>query len=85
MRCCGTQFTYIDGYPAQVTTFRGETRDLVDIKVLLAIFLSPWGESFPITCSGDRRDVVGMRAICERIVSCVRIKRRDTGRTDRDP
>jgi hypothetical protein len=68
--------TFVDGYPARVTTFRGETRDLADIRGVLAILLSPWGESFPITCSAKQRDGMHAQTTCERIVGLIRLKRR---------
>jgi hypothetical protein len=70
-----SESTFIDGYPARVTTFRGETRDLAEIRGVLAILLSPWGESFPITCSARQRDGSQAQATCERIIGLVRLKR----------
>jgi hypothetical protein len=67
--------TSVDGYPARITTFRGQRRDLVSVQGSLVVLLSPWGESFPITCTVDQRDADRLRSTCERIFGLVRMRR----------
>lgn len=70
-----SQSTSVDGYSAMLTTFRGERRDLVGIHGELAILLSPWGESFPITCTVEQGKFATLHATCERILGLVRVRR----------
>ena len=80
------QSTFVDGYPARLITFRGQRRDLASIQGTLAVLLSPWGETFPVTCSVDQRDAAKMQDLCERIVGLFRMRRpEDGGAQDDDP
>jgi len=65
----------VDGYSAKVTTFRGVRRDLSEVQGELLILLSPWGESFPVTCSAKQPDFESLRDTCTHILNLVRIKR----------
>jgi hypothetical protein len=67
--------TSLDGYSARITTFRGQRRDLTSIQGTLAILLSPWGDSIPITCAIDQRDSAKAQSICGRIVGMTRMRR----------
>ncbi len=78
--------SFVDGYPARLTKFRGERRDLAVIRGTLAVILSPWGESFPITCTFDQRDNGNMSDVCQRIIGLVKIRRPEAeSATDDDP
>lgn len=77
-----SQSTFIDGYPARLTAFRGETRDLSSIRGRLAVLLSSWGESFPVVCTTDQRDSARTQSICDRVLGLIRLKRRDPGEAD---
>src|SRR5262249_8366140 len=65
----------VDGYTGQITTFRGVRRDLSDVKGELLILLSPWGDSFPVTCSAKQTEFESLRETCTHILDLVRIKR----------
>lgn len=66
---------YIDGYPARLATFRGERRDLVEVQGMLAVLASPWGESFPVTCTATTRDFIKMKSTCERVIGLIKMAR----------
>ena len=70
-----SEYTSLDGYSARITTFRGQRRDLASIQGSLAVLLSPWGESFPITCVIDQRDSEKAHSICNRIIGLTRVRR----------
>ncbi len=65
----------VDGYPARLTTFRGERRDLASVRGMLGILLSPWGESFPITCTFDQHSMAKLSEVCEHIIGLVKLRR----------
>jgi hypothetical protein len=65
----------LDGYSARTTIFRGQRRDLTSIQGTLAVLLSPWGESVPITCAIDQRDAQKVHSICGRIIGLARMLR----------
>jgi hypothetical protein len=65
----------VDGYSGKMTTFRGVRRDLNEVQGELLILLSPWGESFPVTCSAKQADFESLRDTCTHILNLVRIKR----------
>jgi len=70
-----SESTFLDGYPARITTFRGQRRDLVSIQGSLGVLLSPWGESFPITCTLDQHDSDKLKSTCDRILGLIRMRR----------
>lgn len=74
--------TFVDAYPVRLTTFRGQRRDLAGIRGLLGLLLSPWGESFPVTCTFDQAHAPNMDATCERILASVRLRRAEPGAED---
>jgi len=72
-----SQNSSVDGYPARLTTFRGERRDLIGIQGELAVLLSPWGESFPVTCTVEQTTFAKLHATCERILGLIRLRREE--------
>ncbi len=69
----------------QTISTRGQSRDLAGIQGMLGMLLSPWGESFPITCSVELHDGAKMHALCERIVGLVTIRRPESSVEVDDP
>jgi hypothetical protein len=69
-----SQNTFIDGYPARLTTFQGARRDLASIRGMLTVLLGSTGESFPITCTVDQRNAPAVQATCDRILRLVRMR-----------
>ena len=65
----------VDGYSGQITTFRGTRRDLSEVQGELLILLSPWGDSYPVTCSAKQGDFSSVRETCTRVLSLVHIQR----------
>jgi hypothetical protein len=65
----------VDGYPGKITTFQGTRRDLNEVQGELLILLSPWGDSYPVTCSVKHTDFASLRDTCTRILNLVRIQR----------
>jgi len=70
-----SQSLYIDGYPARMVAFRGQRQDLAETQGLLALLASPWGESFPVTCTVNSKDFAKMKATCERILGLIKMTR----------
>jgi hypothetical protein len=69
------QSTSVDGYPARLTAFRGSRRDLASIQGKLAVLLSPWGESYPVTCNVEQGGAAALDETCDRILGLVLLRR----------
>jgi hypothetical protein len=69
--------TYVDGYAARITKFRGVRRDLAGVGGDLAVLLTPWGDSVPVTCVAKQGEFEQRESTCTRILNLVRMKRVD--------
>lgn len=65
----------LDGYPALITDFSATQRDLADIRGVLGLMLTPWGKTVPVSCTPDRGPDAELRAVCEKIITSVTLRR----------
>jgi hypothetical protein len=70
-----SESTLIDGYSSRITTFRGVRRDLSAVQGELLILLSPWGDSFPVTCTAKQTESTSLHETCTRILHLIRLQR----------
>ena len=73
----GTSFTSatLDGYPGLVTDFNATQRDLANIHGMLGLMLTPWGRVVPVSCSSDHEPSEELRAVCEKVITTVSLRR----------
>jgi hypothetical protein len=65
----------VDGYSALFTQFSAQRRDLGKMSGTLALLLTPWAQSLPVTCTSDNASYAKVRSVCIQVIGSVRVRR----------
>jgi hypothetical protein len=73
--CTNFTSTTLDGYPGLIAEFHATQRDMANIHGSLALMLTPWGKTVPVSCSSDHAWSSVIQALCEKVLTSVTLRR----------